>query len=211
MSFSSPDTTQPEAIGAQRAAPSSANLPLVTEESASPEIRELLRHYREHFGRADLPGILLCFATHAPLLRGMLEIAEGLLFVDSLLTRRHKEMIATFLSLQNACPYCADSHGFFLRAQGGSADLLNALRTASLDSPRLTAEERALLQFTARVNADSPRISRSDIEATIQSGWTEAQVAEAVHIAALFAAFNRIANAFGLASPYPGLCEAACG
>ena len=34
------------------------------------------------------------------------------------------------------------------------------------------------------------------------AGWSEAQVAEAVHIAALFAAFNRIANSFGLPSPY---------
>jgi alkylhydroperoxidase family enzyme len=39
----------------------------------------------------------------------------------------------------------------------------------------------------------------------MQAGWAETQLAEAVHIAALFAAFNRIANAFGLASPYPGL------
>jgi alkylhydroperoxidase family enzyme len=32
------------------------------------------------------------------------------------------------------------------------------------------------------------------------SGWTELQVAEAVHIASLFATFNRVANAFGLQS-----------
>ena len=32
------------------------------------------------------------------------------------------------------------------------------------------------------------------------TGWTELQIAGAVHIAALFAAFNRLANAFGLAS-----------
>jgi uncharacterized peroxidase-related enzyme len=195
----------PQALAAQRAAPSSTNLPLVEEASASPEVRALFQQYRDHFGRTNLPGILLCFATHPPMLRGMLEIAEHLLFVDGLLTRRHKEMIATFLSLQNACPYCADSHGYFLRTQGGSADLLSALRTADLDSPLLTEAERALLRFAARVNTDSQAITRSDIETTMQAGWAETQLAEAVHIAALFAAFNRIANAFGLASPYPGL------
>jgi hypothetical protein len=41
------------------------------------------------------------------------------------------------------------------------------------------------------------------VKATIRAGWTEPQVAEAVHIVALYAAFNRIANGFGLSSPYP--------
>jgi uncharacterized peroxidase-related enzyme len=188
-----------------RAAPSSANLPLVDETAASAEVCALFQQYRNRFGRNELPGILLCFATHPPLLRGMLEIAEHLLFVDGLLTRRHKELIATFLSLQNTCPYCADSHGYFLLAQDGSAELLRALRTADLDTPLLTTAERGLLRFAGKVNSDSQAINRSDIEATLQTGWTEAQVAEAVHIAALFAAFNRVANAFGLPSPYPGL------
>ena len=128
-----------------------------------------------------------------------------MLFVDGLLTRRHKEMIATFLSAQNACPYCADSHGYFLSTQGGSPDLLTALRTGDLNSPLLTEAERALLRFAGEVNNDSQAITRSDIETAVQAGWSEAQVAEAVHIAALFAAFNRVANAFGLPSPYSDL------
>jgi uncharacterized peroxidase-related enzyme len=194
-----------ELQAAPRVAPLSINLPLVEEASASPEVRTLFQQYRERFGRSDLPGILLCFATHPPLLRGMLEIAEGLLFVEGLLTRRQKEMIATFLSLQNACPYCADSHGYFLRTQGASADLLGALRTGDLDSPLISSQERALLQLAGKVNTNSQAIARSDIDAAMQAGWTEPQLAEAVHIAALFAGFNRVANAFGLPSPFPGL------
>ena len=122
--------------------------------------------------------------------------AGGLLFADGLLTRRHKEMIATFVSLQNACPYCADSHGHFLRLQGASAELIGALETGNPDSPLLTEAERALLRFAGKVNANASAIRRSDIEVMMQAGWTEAQVSEAVHIAALFAAFNRIANSW---------------
>ena len=55
----------------------------------------MFAQYRERFARTDLPGILPCFATSPALLKGMLQIAEGLLFGDSLLSRRHKEMIAT--------------------------------------------------------------------------------------------------------------------
>ena len=115
--FSS-DVAQVEALERRRAAPSSTNLSLVDERTANEEVRALFARYRERFARTDLPGIVLCFATNSALLKGMLEIAENLLFGDSLLSRRHKEMIATYVSRQNACPYCADSHARFAWSAG---------------------------------------------------------------------------------------------
>jgi uncharacterized peroxidase-related enzyme len=190
-------------LGSERAAPSSTNLPIVEERFANAEVRALYDQYRTRFGRPDVPGILMCFATHPPLLKSMMDFAETLLFVDGLLLRRHKEMIATLISSRNGCPYCADSHGTFLRALGGSDEVLCALQTSTLDSASLSTAEQALLRFALLVNEDSQSITHADIETTMQAGWTEAQVAEAVHIAALFATFNRVANAFGLPSPHP--------
>lgn len=190
---------QEQAGGAHPHAPlASSNLPVVEESTASSEVQALYRQFRERFDRTEIPGIVKCFATHPPLLRGMLEIAAAMLFADGDLTRRHKEMIATLLSSQNQCPYCADSHGAFLLAQGGSAELLCSLRSGSPDASSLTPAEQALLRFAGKINADSHSITRADVEAAMQAGWTEAQVSESVHIAALFAAFNRIANGFGL-------------
>ncbi len=198
-----PDDAGAKTLTERRAAPSSANLPLVDERSANGEVRALFAQYRERFGRSDLPGIVLCFATNPALLSGMLEIAEGMLFGDSLLSRRHKEMIATYVSRQNACSYCADSHAALLRAQGGSAEMICALQEGSLNAELFTNAELALLKFVAKVTAKSSAVSRADVGEAILAGWTEPQVAEAVHVAALFAAFNRIANGFGLPSPYP--------
>lgn len=192
-----------EGLVHRRAAPSSTNLPLVEERAASEEIRKLFAQYREQFSRNDLPGILLCFATNAGLLNGMLQIAEEFLFVESLLTQRHKEMLATYISRQNECPYCADSHGALLGAQDGSVEMICSLQNGDLNTELFTNAELALLKFAAKVNAASSTITRADVEAATDAGWTEAQIAETVHIAALFAAFNRIANGFGLPSPYP--------
>ncbi|MGC2298367.1 MAG: peroxidase-related enzyme, partial [Acidobacteriaceae bacterium] len=166
--------------------------------TASGEVRTLFAQYRERFGRTDLPGIVLCFATNEALLKSMLEIAENFLFGESLLSRRHKEMIATYLSRQNACSYCADSHGALLATQGGSPEMIRALQEGDLNAQLITSPELALLKFAGKVNANSPPVTRADVEAAMRAGWTEAQVAEAVHIAGLFAAFNRIANGFGL-------------
>ena len=200
--FSSP-VAQVEAPVWRRAAPSSTNLPLIDEHTASNEVRLLFAQYRERFARTDLPAIVQCFATNAVLLRCMLEIAERFLFGESLLCRRHKEMIATYISRQNACPYCADSHGALLAGQGGSLEMIRALQCGDLNAQLFTNAELALLKFASKINANAPAVTRADVETTTQAGWTEEQVAEAVHISALFAAFNRIANGFGLPSPYP--------
>jgi uncharacterized peroxidase-related enzyme len=192
-----------EALVQRRAAPSSFNLPLMEERAASEEIRKLFAQYREQFSRDGLPGILLCFATNAGLLKGMLQIAEEFLFGESLLSRRQKEMLATYISRQNACSYCADSHGALLVAHGGSLEMICFLQNGDLNPEQFTSAELALLKFATKVNAASSAITRTDVEAAMDAGWTEEQVAEAVHLAALFAAFNRIANGFGLPSPYP--------
>lgn len=197
------DVVQMEAREWRRATPSSTNLALMDEHTANEEVRSLFAQYRERFARTDLPGIVLCFGTNSALLKGMLEIAEGFLFGESLLGRRQKEMIATYISRQNECSYCADSHGTLLGVQGGSAEMIGALHRGDLDAQLFTSAELALLKFADKINGNSSGVTRADVEATTQAGWTEAEVAEAVHIAALFAAFNRIANGFGLPSPYP--------
>jgi len=192
-----------EALEQRRVAPSSTNLSLVDESNANGEARSLFARYRERFARTDLPGIVLCFATNSSLLKGMLEIAENFLFSESLLDRRHKEMIATYVSQENACPYCADSHGAMLRAQGGLPEMICALQRGDLNAQLFTSEEVALLKFAGKVNANSSAVTRADVETAMRAGWTEPQVAEAVHVVALYAAFNRIASSFGLPSPYP--------
>jgi uncharacterized peroxidase-related enzyme len=176
------------------------NITLIEENAATGEVAALYDHFRAHFGRPDVPGILKCFATHPPLLRHMMDLSEQLIFSDGSLGRRHKEMIATLVSTQNECPYCADSHGYFFRVHGGTSAALSAIFANNLDSPELTIGEQALLEFVRKVNLNSHEIAKSDVNALLQSGWTELQIAEAVHVAALFATFNRVANAFGLAS-----------
>ena len=176
------------------------NITLIEESAATDEVAALYAHFRTHFGRPDVPGILKCFATHPPLLRHMMDLSEQLIFFDGSLGRRHKEMIATLVSMQNECPYCADSHGFFFRVHGGTSTALASIQADNLNSPELTIAEQALLGFVRKVNLNSHQIAKGDVDALLQSGWSQQQIAEAVHLAALFATFNRVANAFGLAS-----------
>ncbi|HUD57488.1 MAG TPA: peroxidase-related enzyme [Terracidiphilus sp.] len=189
------------ALSAGRSKPSApTNLDVIEESEATGEVAALYQHFREHFGRPDVPGILKCFATHPPLLRHMMNLSESLIFAEGHLTRRHKEMIATLVSVENDCPYCADSHAFFFRVHDGSAEALRAIKECQLESASLTRPEQASLVFAQKVNRSSSEIRRPEIEILRNEGWNDAQVAEAIHVAALFSTFNRVANAFGLES-----------
>jgi uncharacterized peroxidase-related enzyme len=177
-----------------------ANMPIVHEDSATPEIKQLYQQFREEFGRPQVPGILQCFATHPPLLNHMMGLAKSMLFVDGALGRQHKEMISAFVSAANQCSYCADSHGYSFRLHGGSPSALDAVFGCDLESHSISAQERTLLRFVKKVTDGSHAITIEDIETMRMAGWMDLQIAEAIHVAALFAAFNRVVNAFGLPS-----------
>ncbi len=56
-------------------------------------------------GRAEIPGILKCLSLRPDLFRGMVDLSDRVHFADGHLTRRLKEMIATYVSALNRCPY----------------------------------------------------------------------------------------------------------
>ncbi|RXH54603.1 carboxymuconolactone decarboxylase family protein [Granulicella sibirica] len=177
-----------------------ANLPIVREDSAPPEVAPLYARFRSHFNRPTVPGILQCFATHPPLLEHMMGLAEAMLFSDGALGRQQKELIATFISSINECAYCADSHGFFLRTHGASDELLRAALTCDHQSSSLSPRQQALLTFAKKVNDNSAALVPTDIEDLRGQCYSDLQIAEVIHLTALFATFNRVVNAFGLSS-----------
>jgi alkylhydroperoxidase family enzyme len=93
-----------------------------------------------------------------------------------------------------------DSHGFFLRSQGGDEVVVQALSRGELAAAPVTDSERALLRLVEAVTRHAYRTTDADVEALRQCGWTDPQIAEAVYVTALFAFFNRVADAFGIDS-----------
>jgi alkylhydroperoxidase family enzyme len=62
----------------------------------------------------------------------------------------------------------------------------------------LTAAERALLEYVRLITEASAQSTAQDVQKLRDVGWTENQIAEAVYITAMFAFFNRVADAFGI-------------
>jgi alkylhydroperoxidase family enzyme len=57
-----------------------------------------------------------------------------------------------------------------------------------------------LLDYVKKVTLDAARTTRADVQKLRDAGWSEDQIAEAVYVTAMFAFFNRVADAFGVPS-----------
>jgi alkylhydroperoxidase family enzyme len=69
-----------------------------------------------------------------------------------------------------------------------------------LDEAGLTPAERALMDYVKLITESAPRSTHDDVQRLRDAGWKEEQIAEAVYVTAMFAFFNRVADAFGVPS-----------
>jgi alkylhydroperoxidase family enzyme len=76
---------------------------------------------------------------------------------------------------------------------------VQAIAQGDLDGAGLSDAERGLLEYVAKVTEAAYRTTHEDVQKLRDLGWTEPQIAEAVYITAMFAFFNRVADAFGIA------------
>lgn len=75
---------------------------------------------------------------------------------------------------------------------------MQALVEGKIEEADLSPAERALLDYVGKVTEAAYRTTAEDVNALREHGWTEPQIAEAVYITAMFAFFNRVADAFGI-------------
>jgi alkylhydroperoxidase family enzyme len=89
---------------------------------------------------------------------------------------------------------------YFLRVQGASDQCVNAILEGKLDEAGLTPAERTLLEYVELITQAAYRSTPGDVQKLRDGGWSEDQISEAVYVIALFAFFNRVADAFGVPS-----------
>ena len=78
----------------------------VSESEATGELAEAIAAWRKANPQRDkFPGILQCFTQRPDFLKQVMAFSYGMHFSDGHLNRRTKEMIATFVSGLNRCPY----------------------------------------------------------------------------------------------------------
>ena len=75
-----------------------------------------------------------------------------------------------------------------------------AIAEGRLDDASISSAERALLDYARLITEAASRSTHEDVQKLRQAGWNDDQISEAVYVIAMFAFFNRVADAFGVPS-----------
>lgn len=78
---------------------------IVEDDQAQGEVAKVYDEWRALRGRKLVPGILKCFSARPDFLRKVIEFSDCVHFSEGHLNRRTKEMIATYVSALNHCPF----------------------------------------------------------------------------------------------------------
>ena len=78
---------------------------IIEDGEATGETAAAYDFWRSGSGRQQVPGIIKCFGARPDFLRRVLELGNTVHFSEGHLSRRHKEMIASYVSYLNRCPY----------------------------------------------------------------------------------------------------------
>ena len=88
-----------------QAAKPSSKIRLIEDEEATGDTAAAYDYWRAGSGRQKVPGIIKCFGARPDFLRQVVDFSNSIHFSEGHLGRRHKEMIASYVSFLNRCPY----------------------------------------------------------------------------------------------------------
>ncbi len=102
------DAKDPDSIGKASTSPpirAENKIRIIEDSEATGDTAAAYDFWRAGSGRQQVPGIIKCFGARPDFLRQVVEFSNTIHFSDGHLSRRHKEMIASYVSYLNRCPY----------------------------------------------------------------------------------------------------------
>ncbi|MGA4846731.1 carboxymuconolactone decarboxylase family protein [Streptomyces sp. G5(2025)] len=171
---------------------------LIAEEEADGRLAELYDEVKKATALPFVPDMFRLASTRPDLLEVILSGYKGI-FLDGVLPRQTRELIAAWTSKVNQCSYCVGTHSFFLQVFGGPEELAQAIATA--ESPEdLPVDDRTkvLLRLLTRLSREPYKITDADWHQAMESGWSSEDLLEGFFTTALFNFITRMVDGLGL-------------
>jgi uncharacterized peroxidase-related enzyme len=115
----------------------------------------------------------------------------------SALSAGERELLGTFVSALNACPYCHDVHNEAVKAYGYQAELTQKLKQ-DIDSSDLDEKLKPLFALARKSTEAAYKVTEADFEAAYAAGWEDDAIRDAVVVACLFNFMNRLVSTLGI-------------
>jgi len=141
-----------------------------------------------------VPNVLKAYAFDPAKLSAFVAMYNDLMLAPSGLSKLEREMIAVAVSSYNRCYYCLVAHGAAVRALS-SDPALGELMAMNFRSARLSARERAMLDFAVKLSAEPWLVEDGDRAALRHAGFNDRDIWDIAAVAAFFNMSTRIATA----------------
>jgi uncharacterized peroxidase-related enzyme len=173
-----------------------AYIKLCSFDEMDPAIQEKARPILEKTG--ELGEIFELLALYTDLYFATDEIVQLFLLKETRLPYSTKERIALLVSLANNCTMCVDVHKNIAKMLGMSEEQVEeTLR--GIDAMNIDEKEKILLRLALKAaDKENYKTTQEDIDEVKAAGWSEAEILEAVRVAAYFNYINTLSNVFGL-------------
>lgn len=148
-----------------------------------------------------MPGILGPLRMYPETEKPLSELTQVLLRGPSSLTAAERELIATYVSSQNRCIFCANAHGATARHLLGDDAAVEAKVRSDFRQAPISNRLKALIAIAGKVQADGRSVTTEDVEQAREAGADDRAIHDTVLIAATFCMFNRYVD--GLAAWTP--------
>ncbi len=172
---------------------------MVSDEDASPRLKELLEHARTPHGTVDT--VMRVHSLRPETMNGHVTLYRSVLHSDeNELAFWFLEVIASYTSILNDCTYSLTHHFMnvrnLIRDQARSDRIFVALK-AQRPEDEFDGKELALLRYAAKLTTDVGKMVRSDFDALKIAGCEDGEILEVNQVCAYFNYSNRLLNGLG--------------
>lgn len=142
-----------------------------------------------------MKGIADAFLRDGQLYSPLIEYISETMTRESEVRVAEREMIAAHVSRINGCSFCVGVHYDTLRSMGIEESAIKQLARGDRSgfSPRLDSA----LRFAEQLTRNPQHVSADQLHTLQREGWSEQAIEDIVNVVALFAAVNRLVDAFG--------------
>lgn len=180
----------------------SAWIRMVSDKDAGEKLRRALDFARTPHGTVD--NVMRVHSLRPSTMTGHVTLYRACLHdKDNTIPMWLQEVIASYVSTLNACPYSYANHWANARhliADDDRADHVEAALLSRRPEDAFEGAELALLRYAGKLTLEPGRMRESDVQALKGAGVQDAEILEANQIIGYFNYVNRLLNGLGVST-----------
>ena len=178
----------------------SAWIRMISDDEADETLKDALDMARTPHGTVD--NVMRVHSLRPSTMRGHVVLYRACLHDDTnTVPMWFQEVISSYVSTLNSCPYSYANHWSNARHLIGDdarADAVEAALNARRPDQAFEGAELAALHYAETLTLRPGEIARADVEALRAAGWDDGQILEINQIIGYFNYANRLLNGLGV-------------